>query len=177
MITTPIFTRLLTTQEYGEFNVFNSWLSIVTVFVTLNLYNGVFTRGLVKYEEDRDRYASALQGMCTLCILIGFAIYGVAHDFWNHFFEMTTTQALLMFIMIWATAVFNFWSVSQRVDFKYRALVIITLISSIAKPVLGIILVRLADDKVTARILGLALVEVVTCTGCLLYTSPSPRDA
>lgn len=60
MITTPIFTRLLTTQEYGEFNVFNSWLSIVTVFVTLNLYNGVFTRGLVKYEEDRDRYASAL---------------------------------------------------------------------------------------------------------------------
>ena len=70
-----------------------------------------------------------------------------------------------MFIMIWATAVFNFWSVSQRVDFKYRALVIITLISSIAKPVLGIILVRLADDKVTARILGLALVEVVTCTG------------
>ena len=43
MITTPIFTRLLTTQEYGEFNVFNSWLSIVTVFVTLNLYNGVFT--------------------------------------------------------------------------------------------------------------------------------------
>ena len=165
MITTPIFTRLLTTQEYGEFNVFNSWLSIVTVFVTLNLYNGVFTRGLVKYEEDRDRYASALQGMCTLCILIGFAIYGVAHDFWNHFFEMTTTQALLMFIMIWATAVFNFWSVSQRVDFKYRALVIITLISSIAKPVLGIILVRLADDKVTARILGLALVEVVTCTG------------
>ena len=165
MITTPIFTRLLTTQEYGEFNVFNSWLSIVTVFVTLNLYNGVFTRGLVKYEEDRDRYASALQGMCTLCILIGFAIYGVAHDFWNHFFEMTTTQALLMFIMIWATAVFNFWSVSQRVDFKYRALVIITLISYIAKPVLGIILVRLADDKVTARILGLALVEVVTCTG------------
>ena len=74
MITTPIFTRLLTTQEYGEFNVFNSWLSIVTVFVTLNLYNGVFTRGLVKYEEDRDRYASALQGMCTLCILIGFAM-------------------------------------------------------------------------------------------------------
>lgn len=165
MITTPIFTRLLTTQEYGEFNVFNSWMSIITVFVTLNLYNGVFTRGLVKYEEDKDRYASALQGMCTFCILLGLAIYCTAHNFWNKIFEMTTTQALLMFIMIWATAVFNFWSVSQRVDFKYRALVVITLISSIAKPVLGIILVRLANDKVTARILGLALVEVVTCTG------------
>lgn len=165
MITTPIFTRLLTTQEYGEFNVFNSWLSIVTVFVTLNLYNGVFTRGLVKFEEDKERYASALQGMCTFCILIGLAVYCATHNFWNHVFEMTTTQALLMFIMIWSTAVFNFWSVSQRVDFKYRALVIITLISSIAKPTLGIILVRLSDDKVTARILGLAVVEVIVYTG------------
>lgn len=165
MITTPIFTRLLTTQEYGKFNVFNSWLSIVTVFVTLNLYNGVFTRGLVKYEEDKERYASVLQSMCTFCIFVGLAIYGILRNFWNHIFEMTTTQVLLMFIMIWATAVFNFWSVSQRVDFKYRALVIITLISSVAKPVLGIILVRLAADKVTARILGLVLVEVVVYTG------------
>lgn len=165
MITTPIFTRLLTTHEYGQFNVFNSWLSIVTVFVTLNLYNGVFTRGLVKFEEDKERYAAALQGMCTLCILIGLAIYCTAHNFWNHIFEMTTTQALLMFIMIWSTSVFNFWSVSQRVDFKYRALVTVTLISSVAKPALGIVFVQLANDKVTARILGLAVVEIIAYTG------------
>lgn len=25
-ITTPIFTRILTTAEYGEFSVFNSWM-------------------------------------------------------------------------------------------------------------------------------------------------------
>lgn len=165
MITTPIFTRLLTTQEYGQFNVFNSWLSIVTVFVTLNLYNGVFTRGLVKFEEDKERYASALQGMCTFCILIGLTFYGIAHNFWNHIFDMTTAQALLMFLMIWTTAIFNFWSVLQRVDFKYRTLVVVTLITSIAKPALGIVLVKLADDKVTSRILGLALVEVVAYSG------------
>ena len=53
--------------------------------------------------------------------------------------------------MVRATAVFNFWSVSRTSGFQDRALVIIRF-RGFAKPVLGIILVRLADDKVTARI-------------------------
>ena len=52
-ITTPIFTRLLTTSEYGQYSVFNSWYSIVTVFVSLNLYFGVYAQGLVKFENEK----------------------------------------------------------------------------------------------------------------------------
>ena len=37
VITTPIFTRLLSTSEYGEYNVYTSWLGIFTVFISLNL--------------------------------------------------------------------------------------------------------------------------------------------
>ena len=53
VITTPIFTRLLTTGNYGQYGVFNSWLDIVSIFVTLRLYYGVFVRGLVKFEMTR----------------------------------------------------------------------------------------------------------------------------
>lgn len=66
-----------------------------------------------------------------------------------------------MFILMWTTAVFSFWSTSQRVDFRYKKLVIVTLIVSLAKPFLGIVFVCASDDKVTARILGLALVQLV----------------
>ena len=64
VISTPIFTRLLSTAEYGQYNVFNSWLGIVTVFVTLQLYSGVFTQGMVKFEDRKYQYASSLQGLC-----------------------------------------------------------------------------------------------------------------
>lgn len=53
MITTPIFTRLLSTSEYGQFSVFNSWLGICTVIVSLQLYAGVYTSGLVKFEDEK----------------------------------------------------------------------------------------------------------------------------
>ena len=50
-ITTPIYSRLLSTAEYGQYSVFNSWLSIITLIVSLNLSWGVYTQGLVKFDE------------------------------------------------------------------------------------------------------------------------------
>lgn len=161
MITTPIFTRLLTTTEYGQYNVFNSWLNIITIFVSLSLAGGVYIQGLVKFEKDRDVFASSIQGLTFTLVFFWATIYLLFHNFWNQLFNLTTVQMLAMLIMIWTTAVFCLWSNDQRVDFKYRELVIITIMVSIAKPVLGIILVVNSDDKVTARILGLVLVELI----------------
>lgn len=160
-ITTPIFTRLLSTVEYGQYSVFNSWLGILTVVITLNLYSGVYTQGLVKFEEHRREYSSSLQGLVLTLVLLWTVVYLAFRDFWNTVFSLTTVQMLAMLVMIWATAVFNFWSVEQRVDFRYKALVAVTIVVSIAKPLIGIIFVLLAEDKVTARILGLALVELI----------------
>lgn len=160
-ITTPIFTRIMSTAEYGQYSVFNSWYSIVAVFVSLNLYFGVYAQGLVKFESERVEFISSLQGLTTTLVLAWTGIYLLFREFWNGIFTLTTPQMLAMLVMIWTTAVFNFWSMEQRVELKYRALVIVTIIVSLLKPVLGIYLVLHSDDKVTARIMGLMAVELV----------------
>ena len=165
VLTTPIFTRLLSTSDYGQYSVFNSWLDIVSIFVTLRLYSGVFVQGLVKYGEDRKRYASAMQGLGLTLTLIWTVIYLLFHDFWNGFFGFTTVQMLAMLTMVWATGAFNFWASEQRNEFKYRALVTLTLIVSALKPGLSIFLILHAQDKVTARILGLAISELAGYSG------------
>lgn len=168
VITTPIFTRLLTAEEYGSFGVFNSWLGIVTIFVTLRLYYGVYVQGLVKFEDNQNRYSSSMQGLhLTLCI--GWTvIYGLFHNFWNQVFSLTTAQMLAMMLMIWTTGVFTFWAQEQRYSFSYRKLVLVTLLVSVFKPVLGVILVINAEDKVTARVLGIALVELIGYFGLFI---------
>lgn len=161
VITTPIFTRILSTAEYGSYSVFNSWMSICSVFITLNLFSGVFAQGMVKYEDKKKQYASALQGLCfTLCL--GWTIvYLIFRNFFNNLFTLTTVQMVAMLVLIWTSAVFSFWSSSERIDFKYRKLVIVSLIMSIATPAIGIVFVLNANDKVTARILGTALVSLI----------------
>lgn len=168
VITTPIFTRLLSTAEYGQYNVFNSWLSVVTVFVTLNLCAGVYTMGIVKFKEDEKAFTSSMQGLTLLLCILWTIIYICSHTFWNKVFQLTTVQMLAMFVLIWTSTSFSFWMTTQRNKYKYKLLILVTLIVSVLKPVIGIIFVINANDKVTARILGLALVEVI-CYPCFFF--------
>lgn len=164
-ITTPIFTRLMSTTEYGNYNAFSSWLSIITIFVSLHLYSGVYTSGLVKFKEERAIFASSLQGLSITLTIIWTVIYLLFYRFWNNLIGLTTVQMLSMLVMIWATSAFQFWAAAERVEYKFRNLIIVTLIVSLLKPCIGIVFVLLAEDKVTGRVLGLVLAEVIGYTG------------
>lgn len=176
VITTPIFTRLLNTKEYGAYSVWNSWMGIITVFVSLNLYYGVFTSGLVRYEDDRKNFVSSLVSLNTLCCGSWLIFYLCTRNFWNALFNISTTQMLAMLLIIWTTSIFSFWSAEQRVDFKYKALVFLTIAMSIAKPALGCILVIYSTDKVTARIIGLCIVELLFCVPLFIWQWKSNRQ-
>lgn len=168
-ITTPVFTRLLTTAEYGQYNVFNSWLQILTPIICLNLYSGVYSQGLVKFEEDRKRYSSSLQGLCITLCLVWLAVYVASDSFWNSIFSLTTTQMVCMFIIIWTNATFSFWSMDQRVDFKYTNLVTLTLVSAVLQPIVCILFILNSEDRVTARILGMVVVQITMYVSTFIY--------
>ena len=54
LITLPIFTRLMTTQQYGQYSIYQSWMNIVAIFATLNLQYGSFDTAMIKFENDRE---------------------------------------------------------------------------------------------------------------------------
>lgn len=161
IVTAPIFTRLMSTAEYGEYNVFNSWYSIISIVVTLNLFYGVYMQGLVKFEEDRARYISSLQGLTLVLTIIWTIIYVLFNNLWNKLFEMTTIQMILMLMTIWITAIYNFWAGEQRTEFKYAQLVAFTMLATVIKPIVSVILMMNTEDKVTARIAGSVVIDVL----------------
>ena len=168
VISTPIFTRLLTTEQYGEYNVFQSWLGIITVIVTLNISAGVFLQGMVKFEDDAKVYASTMQGLTLTLCSVWTVIYFIFRDFFNQLLNLSTAQMCYMLLLIWTTAVFYFWSTEQRVKNKYRLMVTIITIVAIAQPALGVVLVIFSDAtyKATARILGLVIVNIAAYGWC-----------
>ncbi|NBI70083.1 hypothetical protein D3Z50_03185 [Clostridiaceae bacterium] len=172
-ITTPIFTRLLSAAEYGAYSVFQSWMGMITIFVSLNLNCGVYTRGLVQFEEERKEFSSSMQGLCLTSAAAWLGIYLLFRDVWNRLFSLTTLQMLAMFLIIWTSASFGFWSVEQRVELRYQRLVAVTLLVSLIQPAVGIAFVSRAQDKATARILGLALVNAAAYSG--LFVSQMRR--
>ena len=163
-LTTFIFTRLMSQEEFGKFGVFCSWMGIISIFVTLNLYYGVYSQGLVKFKEERSVFSSTMEGLVLTLCLAYTLVYLLFHRFFNGLFHLTTIQMLALLTMTWTSAVFNFWAEEQRVEFKYKAIIAISLVMSIIKPLLCVILVVCSEDKVTARILGLAMVDIICCS-------------
>lgn len=168
-IVVPIFTRILTTEQYGTYSLYLSWLQILTIITSLYLYYGVFTNGMNKYDTDRDRYISSMQGLTLTITAIVFAIFFVTQNAWSNILGLAPHLIFLMFVEMAVTPALSFWSGRQRFEYKYRKLVIVTLCKSIVNPVLGLIMVSLAEDKATARILSVVIVEVCFCGVIMVY--------
>ena len=98
IITTPIFTRLLSTAEYGSFSVFNSWLSIISVIITFGLTQGVCMQGLIKYSEHKNIFLSSLQGLVLVFVILWSVVYALFHNFWNRQFSLTTIQMIAILV-------------------------------------------------------------------------------
>ena len=161
MLTTPIFTRILSTSEYGQLGVFNSWYHVAIVIIPVCLSASMHTQGLVKFSEERDVFTSSLMGLVTLLVLIWCVIYFAFRSFWNETMGLTTIQMICLLFRTWTFSVIGFWGNEQRVNYEYRRLVIVSIIVSVVQPLVGIILVLVARDKVTARIVGITMVELV----------------
>ena len=81
MITTPIFTRIMTDSEFGRYSIYTSWYSIISVFVTLGIAGNCLTRGLVvaEGEKERDELASSFYGLIVTLVIVYGLLYLVFH--------------------------------------------------------------------------------------------------
>lgn len=160
MITMPIFTRLLPTEDYGLFTIYQSWYSIVCIFATLNLAGAVVNNGMIKYKDRRAEFISSLQGLSTTVTIAVFLVYLLFQSFWNKLLELSTSLILVMFVQLLFEPAYLFWMQRNRFEFKYRNVVAVTLAVSVLSPVLGIIAVIASTNKIFARVFSYAIVQI-----------------
>lgn len=166
-IVIPIYTRLLTTSEYGQYTVFQSWRDIILIFATLNLYCGVFTKAMVDYNDDRDAYTSSMQGLGSVITTILFFAYLALSGLWSRLFGMSKVTMILLFIYYYVYPAFSFWSVRQRVEYRYKKMVAVTLLVSVFTPILSVALLYFTSLRENAVIYGYLIVQIMV--GAFFY--------
>ena len=159
--TMPVFTNLMTTEQYGLFTVYQSWMSILVIFTTLNLQYGVFNNAMIKYEERRDEFISAMQGLVLALNAVFLAVYLLFRKPLNELLGLSTVVMLAMFLEMALLPAFGFWSGKKRFEYRYREVIAVTLALTIVNPIVGIIAVYLTEDKGTAKVVAAAVVNAV----------------
>ncbi len=165
-LTTPIFTRWLTHEEFGIFSHYSSWLSTVTVFITLSL-ESTFISARFDFKERFDEYILSALSLSTLVAGIWFLIYNAAPAFFENWLELDSIYILIMLCYLVFLPAVNMFQTRERYLYRYRVSVFLSLLLAAATTVFSIFFVYALDNKVLGRILGSAAPTVII--GGILY--------
>ena len=141
LISGPIFTRIMSADQYGIVSTFQSWQSLLTVIVTLNLSQGVFNNGMLEFKENRNQFQFALVVITAVCTGLFFLIFEIFKTPLLNMFEIPPVMVYVMVLYFLFVPAYQFWSGRQRYEYKYKALSIITVCIGLFSLLLGVLFV------------------------------------
>lgn len=165
-ITVPIFTRVMTSNQYGIYSTYLSWETILSVFLTLKLDSGAYSNVLGKEvsEEEKNKITISYVSLCFALTIVATIIMIVFIIPISSFSEIPIQLHYLMMLEIFVTPINCFWAFKQRFNLKYKLLVCFIIIKSFFNVILGILLVYFSniEQQAEARVLSIVIIDLIS---------------
>lgn len=152
-LTTPIFTRLLTHSEFGIFNNYTSWLSILTIIITLNLESTLISARF-DYEDDFDEYILSMLSLSFINTIVWGIIFNIARNAFESFLDLDIRYINAMIVYLIFLPAVNMFQTRERYYFEYKKTVLTSIVLSVGTALLSVLLVISMNNKLDGRIIG-----------------------
>ena len=167
-LTTPIFTRLMSKTEYGIFNNYLSVLSILSVFVTLNLESTLIS-ARYDFEKKLDEYILSVLSLSSISVCIWGVIAGVFNSQLTILVDLEGKYIYAMLLYLLFLPPINLYLSRERYSFEYKKTVCISLLVSIGTALVSVVLVSIMQDKLEGRIIGSIIPTCLVGFFCYLF--------
>lgn len=167
VITTPLFTRILTTEQYGMFSVYTAWSEIIAIFVTLNLHMAVMNNAFMKTGTTKERVVSSFQGLSFLTGLLWLVLYFLLRRQFINIIRLPDIVITAMFISFLFLPPYHYWVIYKRYQYDYKKMAVVSCGVTLLTPIASLAAIAFAGDdfKGEARILG----KIVVLCGTGLF--------
>lgn len=168
LVSIPIFSRLLSTGEYGKVDVFMTYVNIFTIILGLD-FNGTVGKGRLDYGKDADAYQSSSILFTTCFTVFVFFVINILYNIFPNLlgFERVIANLILiysyaMFVVIYKTAEYNF-------NYKYGKNMLMSFAVAMGNLSLSVIFILtfFSRQKFMGRVLGATIPTVLI--GMLVY--------
>jgi len=172
LITTPIFTRILSKEDFGNYNNFTTWTGILIVIVSLNLEASLI-RARFDFEKDLKNYIYSLYILSLISTCIWYAVVLFFHYFFEILFLMDMKSITCMFVYLLFYPAITLFQTMERFQYKYKWTVGISVSVSITTSFLSVVLVYFFKDKYFGRVIGyiIPIAIIGTIIFCYLLSS------
>lgn len=170
VLTTPVFSRVLTKQQYGDFSNFTSWEAILLVIITLDLSVSI-SRAKYDYTGKMDAYISSVTAVSTLSTAVIYLIIECNSAFFSDLFSMDMFYIRLLFLYFLFEPAYEYMQTKHRMYMKYKFFLLFSLCSAFLRTGVSLLLVFLMEDKLKGRILGYIVPALILymCIYCYVW--------
>lgn len=144
IITAPIFTRLLTTADYGKINNFISWQSILIIFWGLGLEYSI-GRAKLDFNTDFSNYTSSILSLSFIGGIIMSFIFLLFAEPLSAFMEIDRSLLISLCVALLFSPPLSLYQTKLRFEYKYKRNVLFALYNAVLVTVLSIIFILLSD--------------------------------
>lgn len=169
-ITTPLYTRMLSTEEYGQASVFLTWVQLFGIVAMFCLSYGVFNNGMVDFPDKRDEYSFSMLALSNI-ITIGFSVLLIGfYPVVAQYLKLKLSYVVLMCILFLFQPAYNFWTSRQRYELKYKWTLFWSVICAFISPLVALICIALfPNHKLDGRIFGAEISLIFIYIGFYFY--------
>lgn len=166
----PIYTRLLTTYEYGQYSNFLSWQAILVSLLTFDLYSAI-NMAFIDYS-DKSNFEGFISTISVFSVIIPFLFGIIILIFRNIFIDIFNVSFLHLVIMISYICFGNtltIFQTEQIVNQKYILSSILTIFSTCGSVIITLLFAFYMKDKLTGILFGSVIVTEIVSVFLLFW--------
>lgn len=159
IITTPIFTRMMTSDDYGIAQTFTSWYTLLTIFCSLNLTYSI-GRAKLDFKGQLEKYVGSMQLLALSATLIIDTIMIVFIVPVSDFMELNPTLVVILAIYLLFAPIISLTQNKFKYQYRYKGNIAITAYTTLVSVSLTLFLMLfIKNERYYAKVLG----SVITC--------------
>ncbi len=169
-ILTPLYTRMLKVGEYGDYNNFVTWQSLLGVAITLDLHSTV-SNAYIDYteKEEFEKYISTIMiTSLVFPLMIGLLVF-IKIDNFAMFFHMQPEYVVLLIVSTAFSSALNILQAEQRSKNKYKMSCFLTILTSVGTAILSLILISCLENRLKAIIWGSTILNIIVNIYIYIY--------
>ena len=154
IITSPIYTRMLSEGDYGIANTFNVWIEIFNVFTCLCIVYSI-GRAKIDFKDRFDEFMSSLQALSSsfaFCMLIVAAIF---REQLSALMKYEVPLIIVLFVYLIISPSVEYMLQKYKYEYAYKKSIITSAVICIGTVVMSILLMLVFNNaRYVGKILG-----------------------
>ena len=157
-ITTPIFTRIMSQADYGEFSNFASWMATLLIIASAELYNTI-SRAYYDYTDDFDSYVSTVTIASCIITAILYVLTLVFKNWVLNIIALPEKYIHILYITLLCQCCKQSFMARERTLYRYKSVAMISMLYLIIPTLIAVLLVVMLpeDQRLSGRIYGFYL--------------------